>query len=66
MIYTGKLVCIWLTILSCYGSISVSLMLIERDGGVSTLCHNCGFDYKEKVLKMFPGLDYVRCKDRVV
>ena len=66
MTYTGKLVYIWVTILSCYGSISVSLMLIERDGGLSTLCHNCGFDYKDKVVKTFPGLDYVCCKDGVV
>ena len=66
MTYTGKLECIWVTILSCYGSISVSLMLKERDGGLSTLCPNCGFDYKDKVLKTFPELDYVRCKDGVV
>ena len=28
---------------------------IGRDGGLSTLCHGCGFDYQLRVLKAFPG-----------
>ena len=34
---------IWLTISSCYGSIPLALGLIGRAGGLSTLCHSCGF-----------------------
>ena len=34
---------IWLIILSYYGSISLTLALIWGDGGLSTLCHSCGF-----------------------
>ena len=32
-----------LTISSCYGSISLTLGFIGGDGGLSTLCHSCGF-----------------------
>ena len=35
---------IWITILSCYSSVPLILGLIGRDGGLSTLCHSCGFD----------------------
>ena len=28
------------------GSIPLTLVLIERDGDLSTLCHSCGFDYQ--------------------
>ena len=34
---------IWLTFSSCCGSIRLSLGLIGRDGGLSTLHHSCGF-----------------------
>ena len=34
---------IWLTNSSCYGSIPLSLRLIGKDGGLSALCHGCGF-----------------------
>ena len=46
---------IWLTISSCHGSISLALGLIGRDGGLSTLCHSCGFACQQRVLKTFPG-----------
>ena len=36
-IYTLVNLYIWLTISSCYGSIPLTLVLIERDGGLSTL-----------------------------
>ena len=29
--------------------------LIGRDGGVSTLCHSCGFACQQRVLKTLPG-----------
>ena len=39
--FTGKF--IWLTISSCYSPIPLTLALIGRDGGLSTLCHSWGF-----------------------
>ena len=33
------------------GSIPLTLVLIERDGDLSTLCHSCGFDYHLRVQK---------------
>ena len=35
---------------------------IGRDGGLSTLCHGCGFDYQLRVLKAFPGPNYLCSK----
>ena len=46
----------WLIISSCYSSVSLALGLIERDGGLSTLCHSYGFACQQRVLKTFPGL----------
>ena len=57
---------IWLTISSCYGSIPLTLGLIGIDGGLSTLCHSCGFACQQRVLKLFPGLGYIRSEDGVV
>ena len=57
---------IYLTISSCYGSIPLTLGLIERDGGLSTLCHSCGFAYQQRVLKTFLGPGYLRSEDGVV
>ena len=31
----------------------LSLALIGRDGGLSTLCHSCGFTCQQRVLKTF-------------
>ena len=50
---------IWLTISSCYGSIPLTLELIGRDVGLSTLCHSCGFACQQRVLKTFPGPGYL-------
>ena len=58
MAFTGKFVYIWLTISSCYGSIPLTLGLIGRDGGLSTLCNSCGFACQQRVLKTFPGPGY--------
>ena len=55
-----------LTISSCYGSIPLTLGLIWRDGGLSTLCHSYGFACQQRVLKTFPGPDYLRSEDGVV
>ena len=49
------------TISSC-----CSLGLIGKDGGLSTLCHSCGFASQQGVLKTFPGPGYLRSGDRVV
>ena len=40
----------------------LALMLLY----LSTLCHGCGFDYQQKVIKMFPGPDCVHSKDGIV
>ena len=57
---------IWLTILSCYDSIPLTLGLMGRDGGFSTLCHGCRFACQQRVLKTFPGLGYLCSEDGVV
>ena len=44
-----------LTISSCYGSIHLSLELIGRDGGLSTLYHSYGFACQQRVRKTFLG-----------
>ena len=43
MSLTGKFLYIWLIISPCYDSILLTLGLIGRDGGLSTLCYGCGF-----------------------
>ena len=40
-------------------------MLIGKDGGLSSLCHGCGFDHQQRVLKTFPGPGYLCSEDRV-
>ena len=57
---------IWLTISSCYGSIPLTSGFIEKDDGLSTLCHSRGFACQQRVLKIFPGPGYLRSKDGVV
>ena len=42
---------------------SQCLLVIERDGGLNTLCHSCGFAYQQRVLKSFPGSSYLRLED---
>ena len=49
MAFTGKLAYMWLTISSCYGSITLPLGLMGRDTGLSTLCHSCRFACQQKV-----------------
>ena len=57
---------IWLTISFCYDSIPLTLGLIERDDGLSTLCHSCGFAFQQRVLKTFPGPGCLRSEDGLV
>ena len=38
---------------------------IGSNGGLSTLCHRCGFACQQRVLKTFPGLGYLRSEDKV-
>ena len=57
---------LWLTISSCYGSISLTLGLIVRDGGLSTICHSCGFSCQQKVLETFSGLGFLQADNGVV
>ena len=42
------------------------LMAIGKDGGLSTLCHSCGFACQQRVLKTFPGPGYLCSKDGIV
>ena len=56
---------VWHTISSCYRSIPLALVLIVRDGGLSALCHSCGLDFQQRVLKTFPGSGYLHSLDRV-
>ena len=58
--------CIWLPISSCYCSISLTLKLIGKDSGLSTLCHSCRFPCHQRVLKTFPGPGYLRSKYGVI
>ena len=53
---------------SCYDIILLTIVLIGRDGGLSTLSHSCGFDYRQRmlVLKTFAGSGYLRSMDGVV
>ena len=44
----------------------LSLGLIERDGGLSTLCHGCGFACQQGVLKTFPGPGCLHSGDGVI
>ena len=57
---------IWLTISSCYCSIPLGLVLIVRDGDLSTLCHPCGFSCQQRVLKTFRGRAFFQTEDGVV
>ena len=50
---------------SCYGSVQY-LIIIGRDGGLSTLCHSCGFACQQKVLKTFPGTGLLSSADHQV
>ena len=50
----------WLTISSCSGSIFFSFVLIGGDGGLSTLCHSCGFSCQKRLLKTFLALAFSR------
>ena len=44
----------------------MTLGLIGRDGGLSTLCHSCRFACKQRMLKTFPGPGYIRSEDGLV
>ena len=49
-----------------YMSIPLTIGLIARNGGLSTLCHSYGFACQQRVLKTFPGPGYLRSEDGVV
>ena len=55
----------WLTVSSSYDSIPLTLLLIGKDCGLSTLCHIRGFGCQQRVLKSFPGPGYLRSVDEV-
>ena len=59
--------------ISIYGSLfhlvrlnPFSLRADQEDGGLSTLCHSCGFACQQRVLKTFPGPGYLHSEDGVV
>ena len=54
---------IWFTISSCYGSITLALVLIGRVGGLSTLCNSCRF---AEGAKNVSGPGYLRSEDKIV
>ena len=66
MAFTGQFAWTYLTISSCYDSIPLTLVLIGKDGGLSTQCHSCRFDYQQRVLKPFPGPGYLCSEDGAV
>ena len=55
----------WLTILSCYGSIPVTLGLIRKDDGFITMYHSWQFSCQQRVLKTFTGSGYLLSGNRV-
>ena len=55
-----------LTILASYSSITWILVLIASGGSWSTLCHSCGFAYKQKALKPISGHSYHSSEDEMV
>ena len=57
---------VWLIISSCYCSITLALVLIVRNGGLSTLFHSDGFACQQRVLKTFPGPGYLHFENGVV
>ena len=63
MAFTGKFVCM------AHHFIMLRLNplgLKGRDGGLSTLCHSCGFACQQRVVKKFPVPGYLRSEDGVV
>ena len=58
--------CSWLTISFCYGSFSLTLVLIGGNGGFDTQCHSCSFSCQQRALKTFPGPGYLLFEDGVV
>ena len=40
-------------------------LCMHRDGGLSTLCHSCGFACQQRVTKTFLGPGYLRSEDGV-
>ena len=52
-------------ILLLLNPLHLSFALIGRDGGLSTLCHGCGFAFQQRVLKTFPDPGYLHLKDEV-
>ena len=65
-IYIYIYIYLTITISSCHHSIILTLVLMGRDGALSTLCHNCGFAFQQRVLKTFPSPGYLRFEDGVV
>ena len=49
-----------------YMSIPLTIGLIARNGGLSTLCHSHGFACQQRVLKTFSGPGYLRFEDGIV
>ena len=53
-------------ILVRFSRFDISLVLIGKDGGLSTLSHSVRFPCHKKVLKTFSGSGYLYSKDEVV
>ena len=50
----------------CYDSFPVTLELIGRDGGLSTVRYSCGFSSQQRLLKTFIGSGCLCSEDGVV
>ena len=57
---------LYLALLTIYIIPPLTLGLIGRDGGLSTLYHGCGFACQQRVVKTFPGPGHLRSKGRLV
>ena len=57
-IYVNERGYIQLNISFCYSSIPLTLVLIGRDGGLSTVCHSCGFDILSLLLFFFSAFPF--------
>ena len=55
------------SILPCNNSTQSHYVMViaGRTGGLSSLCHSCGFARQQRLLETFSGYGYFRCKDEV-
>ena len=59
---------LYIFIAPCYLATAQSqyLMVIGRDGSLSTLCQSCGLACQQRALETFPGLGWLHSEDGIV